>query len=238
MKKIFTALTVALIVTFTANLCAAMDYYSVPVTHLKSIIGNWYDTNGNLVLNISNNYTINGYSIVSVGYTGDTVAFYKVRITDGSSYGDVYLQTMGSYDGYHSMLVLNEQFALRNSQSPRYVESVGGIYLGMDKNQVAALYGQPSSISNQHNYTTWKYINEGFHVTFNYDVVSEITIYKYGNRRFDRSGLSAKSSRADFEYKYNSSVSRRGNINIGHGELIAIGNDGVSLRCFTSGYVF
>ena len=238
MKKFF-VMFVALFVVLSANFCsAAMEYRSVPVTHLKNYIGNWYNTDGDLLLTISSDYRINGFKISSLGYTGDTVAFYKVQITDGSSYGDVYLQTFGSYNGCHEMLVVNEQVALRKTKEPRYVESVGGIYLGMDQNQVVARYGQPSSVENNRRSSTWTYNKEGFSVTLEYGVVSDITIYSYGNRRFDRSGLSANSSRGDFERKYNTNVGSRGGLNIGNGEVLSIRDGKVSLSFFTAGMVF
>lgn len=236
MKKFF-AMFVALVVALSANLCSAMDYMSVPVTHLKNYIGNWYNTDGDLLLTISSDYRINGFRISSLGYTGDTVAFYKVQITNGSSYENVYLQTFGSYNGNHEMLIVNEQVALRKTKEPYYFESVGGIYLGMDQNQVVARYGQPSSVESNRRSSTWTYNREGFSVTLEYGVVCDITIYSYGNRRFDRSGLSANSSRADFGYKYNTSVSSRGSLNIGHGEVISVSDGKVSLRFLTSGYV-
>lgn len=240
MKKFF-VMFVAMIVTVTASVCwAAMEYYSVPVTHLKNYIGNWYDANGEFVMTINNDYTINDYRITSLGYTGDTVAFYKIGVSNGSNSGNIYLQTFGSYGNntYHEMLILNEETALRRTKAARYVESIGDIYLGMNQNQVVSLYGQPSSVENSRGSTTWKYNREGFSVVFSYGVVSSITIYSYGDRRFDKSGLSANSTRADFEYKYNKSVSRRGSIDIGYGELINIGEGEVSLRFFTPGYVF
>ena len=244
MKKIF-LMFVALVVALSANLCsAAINHYGpASITDLKDYIGNWYNTDGDLILTLSSDYRINGFRIVSVGYVGDTVAFYKVQITNGSSYENVYLQTFGSYAGNHEMLILNEQVALRKTKEPYYFESVDGIYLGMDQDQVVARCGQPSSVESDHRYTTWKYDNLGLDLNFEWNVVSGITIYPYSNKRFDRSGLSANSSQADFERKYNTSMSRRGNFDIGHGELIRMnrirwGNNGVYLGFLTAGYVF
>ena len=239
MKNFLSALMIAFVVAFSANICAAG---STPVTKLKNIIGNWYDTKGNLVLSIGKDYKINGCTVTVVDYQADSAELYKIRINESNGYRDIDLITSGSYEGYHELLVLNfrnnNPLALRRTKIPRYVESVGGVYLGMDKNQVVSLYGQPSSAENGRRSSTWKYNKEGFSVTFEYGVVADITIYRGGNRRFDWSGLSASSSRADFAYKYNSTVSHRGNINIGHGELISISDNGVSLRCFMPGYVF
>ena len=100
-----------------------------------------------------------------------------------------------------------------------------------------------TDLKNNRQNSDWEYGNLGLELHFSWNVVTGITIYPNGDRRLDWSGLSAKSSQADFERKYNTSMSRRGNIDIGHGELIRMnkirfGNDGVYLGIFTSGYVF
>ena len=247
MKKflaVFT-ITLAFAVFISAMTCEAS---SVPVTELKEIIGNWYDTKGNLVLKISNDYKINGCTVLDIDLGVGTAGIYKIRIDEGNRYRIIELMHSVSWNSSdHEMLVMNwrssDGNSLRRTKTPRYFESVGGIYLGMDKNQVVSLYGQPSSTENRESSSTWKYNDLGLDVHFQWNIVTGITIYPYGDRKFDWSGLSARSSQADFEYKYNSSMSRRGNIDIGHGEVIRMnrirfGNDGVSLEIFTSGYAF
>lgn len=253
MKKFFSAVLIALVATvfIPAMTCEALD--SVPVTDLKYVLGNWYDAKGNLVLTISNDYKINGCTVLSVKAGYDTAALYEIKINEGTGYRDIVLCTDGSVQdvatnpkGNHEWLILNfhenNEITLRKTKEPHYFESVGGIYLGMHKDDVTKLYGQPSSVeTDRWSEATWKY--RGFDVLIRGEVVHAITIYPYGDRRFDWSGLSARSSVADFEYKYNSKVSSRGNINIGHGELIRLnkirfGNNGVYLGIFTPGYVF
>ena len=236
MKKFFTALTVALVVVISAH-CSAADYRPVSVTYLKSIIGNWYDAKGNLVLSISNDYKINGCTVMSVDYVADMVGMYKVKVDEGNRYRTIelmYGESQNSSD--HEILMLNHgsnnEIALRKTKEPRYFESVGGIYLGMGKDEVLKLYGQPSRIENK---IIWKYNKEGFDVRIWGGVVFSITIYKNGNRRFDWSGLSANSSKADFAYKYNSEVDHRGSIRIGHGEVIRIYKDSVLLEIILPG---
>ena len=205
MRKIITMIfTVALMIS--AVTCqAAIDYQSIPISQAlgsKGIaLGTWYDCDGNSVLRVENGY-INGAEIISVGFIGDTVAFYKFRLKDGDSYRDIELQTFGSYDGDHVMLVMNDTKVLRQTQQPKYYESIGGIYLGMPKSQVMSIYGEPLNAENQPSQksSTWTY--NGFEVFFHHDVVTGITIYKSGDRRFDLSGLSASSSIEDFERKF------------------------------------
>ena len=243
MVKMFILSIVVAVMLFPAMTCQAYVTYQMPkqLTDLKWIVGNWYDTNGNLVLSISNDYKINGCTVMSVDFTADTAGIYKIVINEGNGNKNIELWHTGSQaKSYHEMLVIwtsnTTGSALRRTKNPQYFESIGGIYLGMDKNQVVSLYGQPLRVENQHRYSTWKY--SGFEVSFEWNVVIGITIYPNGDRRFDWSGLSANSSNSDFAYKYNTDVTRRGNLNIGHGELINLGQNSVSLRIFTSGYVF
>lgn len=233
MKKILFAVMIALVVTFAAH-CSAME--SSPVTVLKPIIGNWYDAKGNLVLTISNDYKINGCTVMSVKYGADSAALYEIRINEGTGYRNITLVNWGF--AYHETLSLNwrsnNEIPLRRTKEPRYFESVGGIYLGMHKDDVTKLYGQPTSVKNEGRYIIWKY-REGFDVAVENGIVLSITIYKNSDRRFDWSGLSANSSRDDFAYKYGKRVGRRGGIKIGYGETIFIYEDKVKLMFENSG---
>ena len=223
--KIF---VLALLVIIPAKV-SADDYRSVDVTVLKNIIGNWYDTKGNLVLTISSDYKVNGCTVMSVGYTADSAAFYKVRINEGGSYKDIEFEHSGA--SYHETITLNG-YSLRRTKNPQYFESIGGIYLGMSKSDVLKLYGQPTSETKYKFEATLKYANDGFDVHIFGDTVSSVTIYVRGNRKFDRTGLSARNSINDFFRKYNASPypnSRRG-VKIGYGEVIFVfENDRVEL---------
>lgn len=246
MRKIFLAL-IALLVVLSTSSCSAR---SVSVTELEDFFGDWYDSKGNLVLAISSDYRINGCIILSVDFDGTD--YFTIRIAEKNGHRDIKMGGCGnplsnryfdSSNAYHRMIVVDDKIVLRDSKRQKYVESVGGIYLGMDKDQVLSFYGRPSSKDENRNCSTWKYNNLGLEVNFRLNIVTGITIYPYGNIKFDWSGLSAKSSSSDFEYKYNASMTGRGNIDIGHGELICInkirfGNNGVYLGIFTPGYVF
>ena len=241
MRKIIVMVFVAVLMISTVT-CQAMDYQDIPISQdfgKNGIsVGDWYDMDGNLILTINDGY-INGEKIISVGYTGDTVAFYKFRIKDGNGYSDIELQTFGSsgVNDEHSMLILNDMKPLRMTQNPKYFESIGGIYLGMSKKQVMSIYGEPLSVENQptRKTSTWTYT--GFEIFFQYDVVTSITIYGSSDRRFDLSGLSANSSITDFERKYETKAGRRGALNIGHGEIITVRDGRATLQFFTAGFV-
>lgn len=237
MKKFVLSMMIVLAVAvfLPAMTCEAS---SVPVTELKEIIGNWYDTKGNLVLKISNDYKINGCTVLDIDLVVDTAGIYKIKIDEGNRYKTIELLYTGSnlYSD-HEMLVMNwrssDGNSLRRTKTPRYFESVGGIYLGMDKNQVVSLYGQPSSTENRESSSTWKYNDLGLDVHFQWNIVTGITIYPYGNRKFDWSGLSANNTRAEFKSRYGGKAGQlgesRGPWIIGYGESINFRNDSVTL---------
>ncbi len=235
------------IVIIIPSKVSAIDYNSVSVTELKDIVGNWYNAKGDLVLTISNDYKLNGCPILSVGYVGDTAAMYKIRINEGNHYKDIEVAHTGSYEKYsdHEMLMMNwtdknNVYALRRNKNPRYFESIGGIYIGMNQNEVLKIYGEPSSKEHFDRFFTdwiWKYKNFGLEVSVYGGVVTGIKIYSYGDRKFDRSGLSAKNLMADFENVYRNKFSRRRNLDIGHGEIISFRDDSIGLYIFSAGTV-
>ena len=207
------------VMIFSAN-CSA-DYYNQPVTEMKNFFGNWYDKNGNLALKIGSDYSINGCKVVSFYmYTYDdrhrpnnfvimpqSSADYVAKIIENGRTRDIELDVYGQ--DYFKILVANGNIYY-NTINPKHFESVGGIYLGMNKNKILSLYGQPSTVQAKRNVFNgneiWKYNNEGFELKFVEDFVTEIKIYSTGNRRFDWSGLSCKNSLQDFisKYRYNS----------------------------------
>ena len=236
----------AVAIFFTASDCAAaVNYRQVNLSYLNNIAGDWYSTEGDLFLSIRNErLTIGGktYKIISLGFAGDTAAFYKLTIDMGANHGELELIATGSYKGVHSVLsIVKYNYGLRKTKEPRYYESIGGVYLGMDKNQLVSLYGQPTNKTTRGRAECWIYSREGFEVLFDSlaaNMISLIKIYPNGNRHFDRSGLSANSTPSEFAAKYNTTITRRGNLDIGSGEMIHIGNDGVTLQLFTAGMIF
>lgn len=66
------------------------------------------------------------------------------------------------------------------------------------------------------------------------DIVSSIKIFSYGNRKFDKTGLSARNSVNDFIQAYNpQNIINGRNITyvfIGYDEVIFVGNNEVELR--------
>ena len=179
------------------------------ITNLEKIMGNWYDSKGNLALTIGRDYTINGCQVIAAYFTNEFYSLYfgaaneVYRIIEKNGYRDINFEHYFGKNGNHEMLIVDGKNTLRRTKEPRYLESIGGIYLGMDKDQIVSLYGQPSKIETVRHHVEWNYDNEGFNVHFVGNVVDRIKIYPNGNRRFDRTGLSARDSKETFKQHYN-----------------------------------
>ena len=146
---------------------------------------------------------------------------------------------LNGYD-YHQTLIVDSKYAYQRSRNQPHYESIGGIYIGMSKNQVLKLYGNPSSEKYKYAGTgifledfyfdsnIWKYDKDGFEVKFIGDFVFSITMYPNSNRKFDKSGLSANDSKLTYERKYNSKIHNGdfgSQMDIGHGESIFFNKD-------------
>ena len=237
MKTILSAAIIFCAMIFSAN-CQAddYDYYSVDVSELKEIISDWYDLEGNLVLTISNDYSINGCKILSV-QKPSFGAHYKIKIYEAASLRDIllsYSKCNGNSD-YHNYLTVKLDESnfptLRRYKEAKYFESIGGIYLRMDKDQVISLYGEPSKIEQRDlnvGKVDWAfhYEQEGLIVHFlgyDYNIVTQVSALKSSGKKFDRSGLSVNSSKDDFVRQYNVRNAEKYNyLPIGCGEVICV----------------
>lgn len=233
MKTLILKLIVALMIMQTVT-CEAAQYY-FPLNKIEPMIGNWYDSKGNLELTIKNGYTINDckvleFEIIGAEYFGST---YKIKILEQTGERDIVIFHHGGdkltpdHEDYHEFVQVGSQTYFR-TKSPRYYESIGGIYLGMPKDKVLSLYDQPSKIDEQNFFRSfsnadWSYEQIGLKLHINGNVVSSITIFPNCTLCFNNSGLSVKDSMEKYKnfYRANKIVEFRPNhcaIYIGHGE--------------------
>lgn len=84
----------------------------------------------------------------------------------------------------------------------RHFESVDGIYLGMEMEEVRQLYGEPDRKDGTFPYLNWSYEKEGVSVYFYGGIVDGIWINKGSRKTFDRSGLNADSPRDSYAAYY------------------------------------
>ena len=235
--KIF---VLAAMIIFPANVSAG-----VSVTQLNPMIGTWYNANGNPTLTIGSDYSINGCKIFEMDIisAGEGLTTYKVKILENTGYRDIALSYWNSFTAgqhseksYHDTIVIDNKNSYRRTKTPQYFESVGGIYLGMSTKDVMKSYGKPTSIDKGRNeweqINIWRYGNN-FSLSVHGDTVNGITIYKNGDRKFDKSGLSANSSLTNYKNFYQTQETSNGRVTllyIGHGEVILLKSDSVSLE--------
>jgi hypothetical protein len=154
---------------------------------LNHIKGNWYDSEGNLVLTIGNGY-INGCKVICGLACGDA---YGYRIQESDGYRDMGL--VPDHENYKPFLWLDESKILRHSPKPVYKESINGLCIGMSKKYLLEKYGAPTRVDDDQAHRRfpcerWFY-STSFSVFFLDDMAAEITIYDKYNFRFDKSGL-------------------------------------------------
>lgn len=190
--------------------------------------GQWYDINNNLVLNISNR-KINDCSVIAgfdfAGGRADAEGIF--RIVEQQGYRDLIIEWHISHT-YQDKLVLNNTLTLhKGTAGVRYYESVGGVHLGMTKQQLLEKYGSPSHKLTAQNtnflcgvmVSSWLYAGDGWLVTFKADAIDRIIIFKGGTRKLDRTGLNCMNSIDSFANAYGTSKSKI--MSIGHGEYLS-----------------
>ena len=238
--KLIVGMTLSISCLFSS---LVVEAYQTPLDSVirtsQKFAGDWYDTNGNKVLSISNGY-INGCRIVdgtdfAGGYPGAGVFI----IQEAQGRKAIHLVWLG--DGEHKTLIMNRKVQLTNSLQKEYYESINGVYLGMTRQQVINLLGTPTSTNKDHSYETLKYTNLGLKVVTEHNMVTVITLTGKGVR-FTKSGLSIDSSMLDYYnfYQFNRMPSEffkdkfQGPFSIGHGEYIFFNGKEVSLTVYNT----
>ena len=204
----------------------------------QKVAGDWYDASGNKVLSISNGY-INGCRIVDGadfvgGYPGAGVFI----IQEAQGRKAIHLEWLGN--GEHRTLIMNKKNQLTNQLQKEHYESVRGVHLGMNRQQVIDLLGTPNS-SEVRGRETLKYTGLGLSIVLDHNMVTVITLTGK-DTHFDKSGLGIDSSMIDYYnfYQFNrmpSELSKntfQGVFSIGHGEYIFFDSNKVSLTVYSN----
>ena len=237
--RLFVGMCFSVMCLFSAlTVDAAQMPLDLVIRASQKVAGDWYDASGNKVLSISNGY-INGCRIVDGadfvgGYPGAGVFI----IQEAQGRKAIHLQWLGN--GEHKTLIMNKKDPLTNQLQKEHYESVNGVYLGMNRQQVIDLLGAPSS-SDVRGRETLKYIDLGLSVGLDHNMVTDITITGKGSH-FDKSGLGTDASMIDYYnfYQFNripSELSKdkyQGPFSIGHGEYIFFGGKEVSLTVYNT----
>ena len=202
-KKRLVALVISLFIMCLSQVAFAIDYTGKYVPWLQ---GNWYDLKGNVVLSFSGNY-VNDCPIIGIynpaGGGGDVG--FVLRINENDVYRDLRLSCTGiSPDPtkYHQYIRFNGT-TLRRTPAAQFHESVGGLGLGMSADDVIAKYGKPDNYStDQGRRLQWVYSRLGLAISWQNDIVSQIIIYRNGDRRFDSTGFNCNNSLGEYAEAY------------------------------------
>ena len=222
----------------TLTVKAAQMPLDLVIRASQKVAGDWYDASGNKVLSISNGY-INGCRIVDGadfvgGYPGAGVFI----IQEAQGRKAIHLEWLGNSE--HRTLIMNKKNQLTNQLQKEHYESVRGVHLGMNRQQVIDLLGTPNS-SEVRGRETLKYTGLGLSIVLDHNMVTVITLTRK-NTHFDKSGLGIDSSMIDYYnfYQFNrmpSELSKntfQGVFSIGHGEYIFFGSNEVSLTVYSN----
>ena len=237
--KIFVCMCFSIVCLVSAlTIEAAQVPLDIVIRKSQKVAGDWYDARGNKVLSISNGY-INGCRIVDGadfvgGYPGAGVFI----IQEAQGRKAIHLEWLGN--GEHRTLIMNKKNQLTNQLQKEHYESVRGVHLGMNRQQVIDLLGTPNS-SEVRGRETLKYTGLGLSIVLDHNMVTVITLTGK-NTHFDKSGLGIDSSMIDYYnfYQFNRMPSEllkntfQGVFSIGHGEYIFFGSNEVSLTVYSN----
>ena len=204
---------------------------------LNLMEGDWYDADGNRVLQVGGGY-INGCRVLAA-YDfagGSSFGAGRFEILESTGTRNLYLQ----WDIRHSdtdSIKLNDHQMLHRTARPPFNESVAGIHLGMTSAEVTATLGKPPQALNLSPYVHtygWYYPDLCIAVTFDADTVDRILLLKGSRAVLERSGLNCGNTPYEFAQAYqmkhvphindDDRYSDSGNYAIGGGEYLSFGN--------------
>ena len=206
LKRVFCSCFLVILFAI-ANLALAypgdMEYQMRDLDYMQ---GTWYDVSGREAYLFSDG-NVNGNKIENlfdVAGGGGNISCKLSVIVNGNPevWKLSFTNLSNGPSSYHQYMVIDGN-TYRRAQHPRYYESVGGIYLGMSRDQVISLYGNPSLVKDYgHNTVAIGYANLGLELDVRDNIVTQITIYPYGDRAFDKSGLNANNTASEYANAY------------------------------------
>lgn len=215
---------------------ARMEQQSVTKV-LNLMEGDWYDADGNRVLEIGGGY-INGCRVLAAyDFAGASLhGMGRFEILENTGTRNLYLE----WDIRHSnkdSIKLNDHQMLHRTAKPPFNESIAGIHLGMTSAEVTAIHGTPPQTGNLRPYVNtygWYYPNLRIAVTFDADTVDRIFLLKGSRAVLERSWLNCENTPYEFaqayhmkripEVRYDDSNVFTGCYAIGDDEYLSFGN--------------
>ena len=232
---LYFSLLVGLFAPQPAHAARMEQQYVTKVLNLME--GDWYDADGNRVLQIGDGY-INGCHVLAA-YDfagGSSHGAGRFDIIESTGRRSLYL----TWDIRHAdtdSIKLNDHQMLHRTAKPPFNESIAGIYLGMTSAEVTAVLGAPPQTGDLRPYVGtygWYYPNLRIAVTFDADTVDRILLLKGSRAVLERSGLNCENAPYEFaqayqmksvpHVRYDDRYSGSGCYGIGGEEYLSFGN--------------
>ena len=204
---------------------------------LNLMEGDWYDADGNRVLEIGGGY-INGCRVLAAydfaGGSSHGAGRFDILESTGSR--SLYL----TWDIRHSdtdNIKLNDHQMLHCTAKPPFNESIAGIHLGMTSAEVTAVLGAPPQTGDLRPYVGtygWYYPDLRIAITFDADTVDRILLLRGSRAVLEHSGLNCENAPYEFaqayqmkrvpKINYDDRYSGSGCYDIGGEEYLSFGN--------------
>lgn len=204
---------------------------------LNLMEGDWYDADGNRVLQIGGGY-INGCRVLAAydfaGGSSHGAGRFDILESTGSR--SLYL----TWDIRHAdtdSIKLNDHQMLHRTAKPPFNESIAGIHLGMTSAEVTAVLGAPPQTGDLSPYVGtygWYYPDLRIAVTFDADTVDRILLLRGSRAVLEHSGLNCENAPYEFaqayqmkrvpKINYDDRYSGSGCYGIGGEEYLSFGN--------------
>ncbi|WP_455143566.1 hypothetical protein [Selenomonas noxia] len=232
---LYFSLLVGVIALQPAHAARMEQQYVTKVLNLME--GDWYDADGNRVLQIGGGY-INGCRVLAAYDFAGASSYGAGRfdILESTGSRSLYL----TWDIRHSdtdSIKLNDHQMLHRTAKPPFNESIAGIHLGMTSAEVTAVLGAPTQTGNLNPYVNtygWYYASLRIAVTFDADTVDRILLLKGSRAVLERSGLNCENAPYEFaqayqmkhvpKINYDDQYSGSGCYGIGGEEYLSFGN--------------
>jgi len=215
---------------------AQMEQQSVTKV-LNYMEGDWYDADGNRVLQIGGGY-INGCRVLAAYDFAGASSYGAGRfdILESTGSRSLYL----TWDIRHAdtdSIKLNDHQMLHRTARPPFNESVAGIHLGMTSAEVTAVLGAPPQTGDLRPYVGtygWYYPDLRIAVTFDADTIDRILLLKGSRAVLEHSRLNCENAPYEFaqayqmkrvpKINYDDRYSGSGCYGIGGEEYLSFGN--------------
>lgn len=167
---------------------------------LAPAAGDWYNTQGNLVLTIEG-AAINGSAVTALeDYTDGYPRKGTCTIHEQAGNRAMTLDLMGHKS--HQYLIIDNTTPLRRSVNGDHYESIGGVYLGMTQADLESAYGQADSTVPDQDTSRLIFGSHHMDVYLRAGIVIGVRIYDGSDLKFDKSGLGAADTVESYAQAY------------------------------------